>query len=238
MKALLHKALKNSLTIVFPPICLDCHEEVVLGEVLCPACQELIEVLNPAEYCPRCFSSMYDKDQKRCNLCHRSKMPFISIAAACEHIGPAKILIQKFKERNEIYLCEGIAAYMTAQFIRIGWPQPDLIVPVPTTITKRFIRGYNPAEILAEKLSNNLNVPYKNILKRSQNDLSQTGLSTKQRENNLAPFKMKKNIDRNIKNILLVDDFFKTGATLRNSSKAIIEKHPCYIYGLTFCRDT
>src|SRR5262245_34544757 len=103
------------------------------------------------------------------------------MAAVFDHIGPAATLVRKFKYSNQSYLAKGLAGFMALQFIRLNWPMPDLIVPVPISTAHWFDRGFNQSYLLARSLSDLLSCPVADILKRRSGDYSQAGLKRSDR---------------------------------------------------------
>ena len=93
----------------------------------------------------------------------------------------------------------------------------DAIVPVPLHWSRRWSRGYNQAEIIADELSCCLGVPHrKDILVRPRRTRSQTKMSMEEKTSNVhGAFKVRKKADlRGLHHLLIVDDVFTTGATL------------------------
>ncbi len=100
-----------------------------------------------------------------------------------------------------------------------------LVLPVPLHFFKKIKRWFNQSEIIAEKLSEILNINYnKKILIRKKYTRQQSKLSRQERLNNLEDsFKIKKNQVDNIDNkiILLVDDVISTWTTLNEIAKIL-----------------
>ena len=91
----------------------------------------------------------------------------------------------------------------------------DFLVPVPLHPKKRRIRGYNQSEEFSKGLSNVLEVPVANLLRRKVFTETQTKKSREERWNNVKDvFEV---TDCNIvkgKHVILTDDVVTTGATL------------------------
>jgi ComF family protein len=105
----------------------------------------------------------------------------------------------------------------------------DVIIPVPLHWKRRWKRGYNQAEIIAEGISEALGVPIKtDILKRRRNTRTQISLDIEGKAANVAgAFIATKAIDdSHIGHILLVDDVFTTGSTLHACFTALREVFP------------
>ena len=90
---------------------------------------------------------------------------------------------------------------------------PDVITYVPMHPAKQRKRGFNPAQLLAERASQLLKIPLLPLLVRPQVNTAQVGLNRRQRLNNLrSAFKLAENIPIPAR-IALVDDVITTGAT-------------------------
>ena len=106
----------------------------------------------------------------------------------------------------------------------------DMVIPVPLHWKRRWSRGYNQAEIIAEGVAAELGVPMRtDILKRVRKTQTQTKLEVSEKSVNVAGAFL---VDQSAgllsdsachddsaqckapKHILLVDDVFTTGSTL------------------------
>ncbi len=103
----------------------------------------------------------------------------------------------------------------------------DTVIPVPLHWTRRWKRGYNQAECIAEAVAHELGAElHTDILYRRRRTSTQTKVDVKQKRRNvLGAFEAVKN-DHEPSHILLVDDLFTTGATLYACYSAIREIYP------------
>lgn len=102
----------------------------------------------------------------------------------------------------------------------------DIIIPVPLHWKRKFKRGYNQAEIIAQGVSESLNIPIDtSILKRRKNTHTQVTLEHEEKILNVRDaFLCRKG--REYRHILLIDDVFTTGATALACFKALREVFP------------
>lgn len=114
-----------------------------------------------------------------------------------------------------------VGTYLGAQFGRTlrdsAWDHTayDGLVPVPISVKKRRIRGYNQSEAIAEGMAVELELPVlTNILKRTHSGKSQTVKGRVDRFESIRHnFELiEGNIDEGT-SLLLVDDVYTTGAT-------------------------
>ena len=104
-------------------------------------------------------------------------------------------------------------------------PKPDAIVPVPLHSTRLRERGFNQCQELARPLSDALGVPLvPDLLLRQHPTRHQVGLSEAERVANLKSAFLSLPEVRG-KRILLVDDTYTTGTTLRRAALALLDPH-------------
>lgn len=97
------------------------------------------------------------------------------------------------------------------------------ILTVPSHFFRHFFRFYHPAVVLSKIVSNRLNVPVLNNLKRTRYTTFQSHLLKQERYRNVKNAFSCRDFESGIENILLVDDIFTTGATI-NECVSVIKK--------------
>ena len=238
MLKVIRHVIQGFLHLVYPPLCLHCKGSLRNhSPTFCDTCLSLLELIEPEERCPLCFSSDFCPKRRLCSMCSRKQIFLTSLAAAFEYVGPAATLIRKLKYSNQPYLSKGAGAYLAAQFLRLNWPMPDVIIPVPIAFTHKLERGYNQSLLLSESLGMILDRPFQEALKRKSGDYSQAGLSRKQRmQLSGESISLRRNQNLHDKCILLIDDVLTTGSTMQKCAEALLEDCPSTIYGLTVCK--
>lgn len=228
--------LNSFFDLIYPPICLHCQGNLNSGrDILCHPCISLLEFIDCTLHCPKCFS-LKPSATHTCKNCSLRRSSLTGIAATFDYRGPPETLIKMLKYQDKPYLAEGLAGFMTAQFVNLDWPLPDLIIPVPQSFSHWFSRGYNQAELLSNTLSTILKCSVNQALLRKSDDYSQAALNHTQRlKLSGNSIYLKKNQQLQDKIILLIDDVLTTGATLQKCAEALLEDCPNSIYALTIC---
>lgn len=221
------------IDLIFPLICLHCEAEVEESKQLfCKGCSPSFELIDPTSRCVFCFNEM--ENQKVCAECKINRRPRLKMASALDYLGAVCSLVKNLKDGKLPYLAQTAAAFMVAQLIRLDWPTPDIIVPVPN---RNGFFSTDHAQLIAQDLARRLNKPCQSLIKRRLGDLSQARLSKKQRSQLPADsFYLKKGTVLDGKLILLVDDVLTTGSTLHNCFQALSEAFPAQTYALTLAR--
>ncbi len=178
------------------------------GENLCPKCLKNT-VFNDKVFCPICGRKTVRPEI--CLECKAKPPLFESAVSALVYEGSAISLIHKFKN-GAAYLKDYFADLILKKLTEL--PEFDAVAFVP--MTKKAVRkhGYNQARLLAESISERVNVPVADFVEKIKDTDEQKSLSRKERAKNLAnTFKAQSGRPLLDKNVLLVDDVLTTGAT-------------------------
>lgn len=204
----------------FPSLCLHCQNVTEkTTHLFCSGCLPYFELLEPKHY-PTEWSKQWQ----------------IPLSAALPYLGPVSSLVKKLKFGQMPFLAKTAAAFLTTQFHRLGWPLPDLLVPVPRPPLRSLYYGINHAKLITKHLGKSLNLPGYTFLRRKGGDYPQARLNPKQREATLqGSFYLLKPHEIEDKTLLVVDDVITTGTTLKCAVETLLTGFPRKIYVLTLC---
>ncbi len=107
-------------------------------------------------------------------------------------------------------------AYLVSEHIKKQSLIYDIVVPIPLHWQRFLWRGFNQAEVLADKIAVHVKAKTVLALTRKKRTLFQSTLSAAERKDNVAnAFKVPEKYTSLLKNkrVVLVDDLYTTGAT-------------------------
>ncbi|WP_457637084.1 ComF family protein [Oceanithermus sp.] len=129
-----------------------------------------------------------------------------------------KGVVRRLKYRGGSNLAQPLAKILARGVIEAGW-QIEAVTAVPTLWWRFWLRGYNPAEVLARKISRELGIEYVRVLGRRYAP-SQTRRPRDMRASLKAgTFFVKQQLKA--RRWLLVDDVWTTGGTFRAVERAL-----------------
>jgi ComF family protein len=232
---------RSLLDLLFPPLCHICKAFIPkAGELLiCPDCLKKITFLV-TPLCTVCgipFGTESGLDHV-CGACLKNTPRYICRSATI-YAGPVQELIHRFKYGYRVHLSEPLgllAARALAPFCSEA--EPELIVPVPLHRKRLRQRGYNQSQLIGGVLSKLWKVPLEpGNLRRVRWTEPQTSLDAAQRRENVSgAFAVK--VPRRVegKRVLLVDDVFTTGSTIRACADPLWEAGVAAVYVVTVAR--
>lgn len=220
------------LEFFFPVNCLFCAKK---GQIICKQCLLELPIFD-GFICPVCHQK--NIDGRSCLEC-QNKTELEGVLIASHYINPRiKKIIKRLKY---IPFDQSMANILTNLMIKkieeSNWhcqyfkENHFIIIPVPLARRKFAQRGFNQAQLIADKINQKFNWPVKTeILKRIKETKSQTGLNKDQRGINLKKafginqkfLQKNPNFLKN-KNIILIDDIFTTGATVESAVSTLKE---------------
>jgi ComF family protein len=203
------KILSILIESLFPHACCSCGS---IGPLICDQCYNLLEFVTTNPEVPQ---------------------PLASITSAVVYTPPIQKLIHQLKFagiKDAGLVCARIIYFTT------NLPNVDVITSVPLHESRKKVRGYNQAEVIARELAVLTNVPYQDLIERCRATQAQAQTKSRdERQKNLAgAFGLLPNA-HHFKNssILIVDDVFTTGATFQNCAQVLQQIEPIKIHGVT-----
>ncbi len=113
------------------------------------------------EPCPRCAGRLgVAAAVSRCRDCRALRPVFSGAVAVGRYEGLLRDLVVRLKYGRDAFLGR-VLGDLLADTVEI-WPRApevDVVVPVPITAGRRWRRGFNQAELLAERVARRLRVP-------------------------------------------------------------------------------
>jgi ComF family protein len=157
--------------------------------------------------------------------------------AAALHTTPLREAIHAFKYEAQPELAPLLARYLIAVYAEPPWSTlaraVTAIVPVPLHPQRLEERGYNQSELLAISLSGAVGLPLQSMwLERTRETRRQVGLGPSERHANVdGAFCATEAVAG--ESLLLIDDVYTTGSTLRACADAALAAGAAAVYGLT-----
>ncbi|MDI6712076.1 MAG: ComF family protein [Anaerosomatales bacterium] len=203
------------LEFIAPLKCAGCDAP---GAVLCEACWNLVERIDPAVACPRCGEPL---DARRPHACPCRSAAFEAVRSFGRLEPPLSSAVALHKdpgERRYGPVLGLLAATACADWA--GWP--DAVVAVPPKRSACLRRGYDHTRPLARVVAARLGAREAPLLVARERP-DQRALGRSQRHENVRGAFSVRAEARVPAKIVLVDDVMTTGATLDAAARALLE---------------
>ncbi|MBI3723040.1 ComF family protein, partial [bacterium] len=201
------------LDIAAPRLCAGCREPLSLRPAPSPhdPARDPVRAALREALCPRCRSELVTIGPGACRSCGRARLAFSqargdrcgrclaeprggirSTVAVFRYTGAGRLLIRRLKYYGRSELALPIGRALAA---RVSEELPDitgacaiaLVTAVPLHWTRRLLRGYNQAELIARSCARELGLPFeRRALARTRRTRALYSVSKKDREEALA----------------------------------------------------
>ena len=224
--------LEKCLGMLYPQTCCFCGK--ISKKPLCKNCLSKIEYTSPP-YCKKCGKPIAISEDSLCFDCKHQKRFFETGRSVWIHQGNVKWSIYQFKYHNRRIHAEFYANELWRLYGEeiLNW-NVDVIMPVPLHKKRRRKRGYNQAEVLAEKIGKKMGVPVDTwSVIRMKNTRPQKILGSQKRKENLEHAFVIKKLRPDTECVLIVDDIYTTGNTINAMAKTLREHGVHKVFFLT-----
>lgn len=237
------KSLAFVLDILFPKKCLGCNQA---GTYICKNCLQKIEI-KESKHCPIC--SYPSPRGKICSSCQQ-KTHLKRLLWTTSYSHPlVKKLIKTFKYQYVKELVEPLSELLIKKLQNVPITSEMIIAPIPLHKRKLKKRGFNQAQLLAEKVADQLAINFQpQLLKRKRHTPPQAKIKDRQQRKQalknvfeISPeferqcIEENKNLLKN-KTVIVIDDVFTSGATLLEAAKVLNSAGTKQVWGLVIAK--
>lgn len=222
--------------LLWPGRCDVCHAEISDSDgSLCRTCWNELLTCTAGDYCPRCGRdvSRYGLVSGACGACRAETIHFDGIARAGVYMEALQRIILAFKHDHG-ELATVLAPLAEAALEGSGfYEEIDLFVPVPLHWTRRILRGYNQAHLIAKRIRHphaRLNTDLVRL--RRTHAQPQAATPAARARNVAAAFVVREGHEFAGRSVCLVDDIKTSGATLNECAKTLKEAGAAKVYAL------
>ena len=238
--AILGELAASLRNIVLPPTCLGCHEITERHGSLCPKCWNRVRFIE-RPFCEALGTpfSIDHGDGALSGDALADPPPFRRLRAVAAYSDVSRKLVQSLKYNDRTDLSPWMAAWMK----RAGHEllaDADVIIPVPLHPFRYLTRRFNQSAELSRQLSLQSGVLFDPaILLRTRRTRQQVGLGVNERQDNVrGAFAVPEDMRIRVagKSVLLVDDVYTTGATVKAATKVLKKAGAAHVDVLVFAR--
>lgn len=225
---------------VLPPRCLACGTQTGTTGGLCTDCWRQTDFIAA----PQCDGCGYPFELDfgsgaLCGACLSNPPHYDRARAAVAYDDRMASMIIRFKHSDRADLAPGMAAWMRRAGAEL-LDDADILIPVPLHRSRLFDRRYNQSALLAKRLSDWAEIPWRtDLVERHRKTPSQGHMSASARRRNVeGAFSVPKGKKPALSGarVLLIDDVMTTGATINALARRLKRDGARSVDALTFAR--
>ncbi len=213
---------------IHPVMCAVCGRGC--GQFLCPDCSSGILPIDINRCCWYCGTPLLSSGAREgiCSSCREPGLNFTRHRSYTFYSGNMKRIIKKFKYSKIYGLDNALAGFLHKTYRKYFIRESiDYIETVPGEHTKK----------LTKKFSKIVKIPFKGNIIKIRDTRRQSGLDLGARKINiLDAFKLRNCLIYRDKNILILDDVWTTGSTLKEICRVVRRGGARKVFLLTLAR--
>jgi ComF family protein len=212
--------IDSILNLLFPVACVVCRARVLERRwgAACPDCWSRLEPLAPP-FCPQCGEPA-PAIEGLCGRCRKGEYAFDLARSALFFTDTLREIIHHLKYAERVSLARSLGDILKVCLEHEPF-SGRIVVPVPLHRKRERERGFNQAELLAQRVARRLGVPTRpRWLARVRATRPQSDLVAAERRANVrGAFRAAPEVSG--RHVLVVDDVLTTGATLGECARAL-----------------
>lgn len=229
------------LSLAYPQPCAVCGRSVEnrRNGIACGNCWAATRIFNGSEtLCSKCGAYLRESPSRNAVFCHNCTEHFYDSAHAVgvyEKALAASILELK---RNP-FIPKRLRDHLRSAIDRTEFTETTIVIPVPLSAKRRFERGFNQAETVADLIASETGLHVeKGVLERAVHTaIHRVAMDKKAREMSVAKaFKLAQPEKIIGKDVLLVDDVLTSGATVSACANILKKGGAQAVHALTLGR--
>ncbi len=234
---LLRDMYETAIIFLYPAECRVCTEFLGATTIpyICNNCWQDIHYLEPP-WCDICGTPSING---LCDPCATTPPRYGKLRSIAFYQTTLQQAIHFFKFEKKKAFAQHLIQLLNAHIpLDYSIPEYDFILPVPIHKKRLRERGFNQATLLANGIGKSEGVPVlTGTLIRHRHTQAQSGLDREARQKNLiGAFEIRNPRMLNGKRLLVIDDVFTTGATIREIVNELWTADPAEIDVLTLAR--
>jgi ComF family protein len=235
-----HRLARRFVDLILPPQCLACGQPITREGALCVSCWATLRLIE-RPFC-ECLGTPFAYELGAGALSAEAiadPPPFGRCRAVAAYDDIARQLVHGLKYRDRLDL----AGWMAGWMLRAGSDvvaDAELVVPVPMHRRRLWSRRFNQSAALTQAIAQGSGKPAAMLaLQRIRPTRQQVGLTATERDKNVrGAFRVPDSERVAIagRRLLLVDDVFTTGATVKAATRALLRGGATSVDVLVFAR--
>lgn len=178
----------------------------------------------PDAYCPRCGLSTPPElgvDADGCPACRGQRFPWQRLTRLSAYGEPVNTWLRDMKFHGQWAWARWLGDQLADALPEPAGPGDVWVTAVPMPWLRRWWRGYNQSQLIAEALCAKRGWRYAPLLRRTRYTPPQTAIVPSQRPQNIRNSFAVEPVDLHGCRIVLVDDIKTTGSTLRACARLL-----------------